>query len=421
MYVYDRDGRRFLDCSGGAFTVTVGHCIPEIIDEISSQLRRLTFVNRYHFTNEPAEQLAELIVGLAQPGFSRVFYAQSGAEAVEASLKLARQYQRDRGEPGRYKIVGRMDSFHGATLGALSVSGSPGQRHSGGWEPLLLPFPHIERVTCRDCPYGLRYPTCRLTCASDLERTIEAEGPQTVAAFIADPWRWVTPPDDYWPTIREICDRYGVLLIVDEILTGFGRTGRKFAMEHWNVLPDVVLFGKGVNSGYAPLSGMLIREHVFEVLSKASGMFAHGHTFSANPLACSAALAVQRYIERRSLYERVAPMGKRLRETLLGLAKSHPSIVEVDGKGLFLSVILELPRVREARRSEERNRLVGEMFGQLRRLLIEHRMIAMLWPHGRGVALQFSPPFIVEERHLEELAGSLDGVLSDLEGREAQP
>lgn len=345
VYMYDDAGRRYLDGSSGPLAANLGHGVPEILAAMERQLHLMTFAHGSEFTSEAQERAADLLVTFAPPGLSRVFFVSGGSEATETAIKLARQYWVDAGTPTKYKIIGKRASYHGATLGALSASGFAARR--GPYEPLLLPFPQIPEVHCRRCPFGLEYGRCRIECASALDDAIRREGPDTVAAFIAEPVSGaanaaVVPPPEYFPAIREICDRHGVLFIADEVMTGLGRTGANFAIDHWHVVPDIITCSKGLGAGYIPVGAAIVRERIADRILAVSGRFVHGHTYAGNPLACATAAAVLDYIRTHELVAAAGRKGGLLRDELEPL-RSHAAVAEVRGLGLMWGVDFQVP------------------------------------------------------------------------------
>jgi adenosylmethionine-8-amino-7-oxononanoate aminotransferase len=309
VYVWDVDGNRYLDAIAGIGCITVGYGRREIADAMAAQAARLPFNAGNIFTSEPAIRLAGVVAELTPGDLNWVHFASGGSEAVEVALKMARQYHFERGQPERDKIIGRWTSYHGATIGGLSVGGAVGRRAK--YLPMLLDMPHIPPIYCYRCPFGLTYPTCQVTCADELEREILRLGPERVAAFIAEPivasvGGAIQPQAEYFPRIREICDRHGVLLIVDEVMTGFGRTGRHFGIEHYGVVPDLMIMGKGISSGYAPLAAVAVRDHVRAAFVEAGVAFEHVFTFGGNPVAVAAGLAALDIYRREGLAERAA-------------------------------------------------------------------------------------------------------------------
>jgi adenosylmethionine-8-amino-7-oxononanoate aminotransferase len=344
-YIYDVEGRRYLDGSSGPLASNLGHSVPEIVAAIAEQLGRMTFAHGSTFSSDAQERAADLVVRFAPPGFGRVFFVSGGSEATETAIKLARQYWVDAGHPDKYKIISKRASYHGATLGALAASGFAARR--GPYGPLLLPFPQIPEVHCRRCPFGLTYGRCRIECATALDDAIRREGAETVAAFIAEPVSGaangaVVPPPEYFPLIREICDRHDILFIADEVMTGFGRTGANFALDHWRVVPDLIVCAKGLGAGYMPVGAVIAHDRISEQIFRTSGRFVHGHTYAGNPLACATTVAVLTYIEAHDLVAAARRKGEVLRGELEALT-ALPGVEEVRGMGLMWGVEVAVP------------------------------------------------------------------------------
>jgi adenosylmethionine-8-amino-7-oxononanoate aminotransferase len=345
VYIWDVDGRRYLDGSSGPLAANIGHSVPEVVRAMREQLERMTFAHGSTFASDAQERAADLVVEFAPPGFTRVFFVSGGSEAVETAIKLARQYWVDAGRPEKFKIIGKRASYHGATLGALSVSGFAARQDL--FAPLLLPFAHIPEVHCRRCPFGLEYGRCEIDCASALDAAIRREGPETVAAFIAEPLSGaangaVVPPPEYFPRIREICDRHDVLFIGDEVMTGLGRTGANFALDHWAVVPDLIVCAKGLGAGYVPIGAVIAHERVAGEILGRTGRFVHGHTYAGNPLACAAAAAVLEYVKAHDLVAAARRQGVRLRQELETLA-ALPGVEDIRGLGLMWGVEFAVP------------------------------------------------------------------------------
>jgi len=247
IYIYDATGQKYIDGVSGVCVVCLGHNVKEILDAINEQFNQICFCYHINFSNKPQAELAEKIIGLAPDGFSKVFFLSGGSEATETAMKLAREYHIQRGNPTKYKVIGRWNSYHGNTMGALSMSGHRHRRKF--YDPYLLNFPHISPCYCYRCFFGKEYPDCGIECAWELEKVIKYEGAENISAFIGEPisatFGSPIPPAEYWTIIREICDRYDILLIADEVITGFGRTGKTFCIEHWGVIPDLIATGKG--------------------------------------------------------------------------------------------------------------------------------------------------------------------------------
>ncbi len=272
IYIYDSEGKEYIDGSSGAAVANIGHGVKEIQDAMIKQAELISFCHGSQFTTDKAIELADKICALAPPGLERVYYNSGGSEAVETAVKMARQYQVDRGVPSKFKVISRWTSYHGNTLGALALGGHTGRRKY--YQPMIMHTPHIVPCYCYRCPFDLKPEACQVECAKDLEKMIFYEGPDSVSAFIAEPAVGATagalvPKDGYFQKIREICDKYDVLLIADEVITGFGRTGEWFALGRWGVQPDIMTFAKGVTSGYLPLGGIQISGEIREAIMSA--------------------------------------------------------------------------------------------------------------------------------------------------------
>ena len=339
IHIWDVNGRRYIDGSSGAMVCNIGHSNPRVLEAMREQMERTTFAYRLHFENEAAEELARELAERMPPEMDRIFFCSGGSEAVESCLKLARQHALAIGEASRYKIISRFPSYHGSTFGALAVTGYTPL--TAPFAPMLHEMPKIPAPTCyRDLDdldmeqRGLRY-------ADMLEARILEEGPDTVLAFIMEPVGGASTgalvaPDSYYARIRDICDRYGILLIYDEVMCGVARTGRFLATEHWPARPDLISLSKGFASGYAPLGAMVASRRIAEPVLAAGG-FAHGYTYAGNPLACAAGRAVLAEIDRQDLTGNAGRMGDYLRQRLLALKERHAFIGDVRGKGLLLA------------------------------------------------------------------------------------
>lgn len=340
IYLWDQQGRRLIDGSSGAMVVNIGHGNRAVLEAMKRQMDRVTFAYRLHFENDAAEALAHRAVHHMPAGMDRIFFVSGGSEAVESCLKLARQWAVATGQAQRWKIISRFPSYHGGTLGALGVTGyaaltEPFQPMMREMPKIPAPTAYLDRDNLSMAQRGLKY-------ADMLEDKIQAEGPESVLAFIMEPIGGASTgalvaPDSYYPRIREICDRYGILLIHDEVMSGAGRTGRFLGGDHWHCRPDLVALSKGFASGYCPLGAMAAPVRLVQPVLDAGG-FQHGFTYAGNPLACAAGLAVLEEIERLDLIGNAAVMGELLKAELEGLAARFPFIGDVRGKGLLLAV-----------------------------------------------------------------------------------
>lgn len=408
IYILDTEGRRYIDGCGGAMTVSLGHSNQEILQGMKDQMDRITFTYRNQFYSEALETLCERLDKLAPGEGNKAAFSNSGSEATELALKMAYSYWRGQGKPLKQRIISRWSSYHGSTMGSLSMSGNVGRRKE--YAPYLKDYPLLELPLCSHCPYEKTYPGCDIFCARYLEKMIHRIGSENIAAFIAEPitgasGAGITPPDEYFPIMERICRENDILLIFDEVITGIGRTGTFFACEHWNVKPDIICFGKGIASGYAPIAGILASERV----ASSVDAFSTGHTFSGNPLSAATANRVLDYMEKHEILEKVENMGIRLESSLKGLKAKYPDLVhEVRGKGLLWGL-------------ELRNK--GEMFEPEKRAAA--KLVEICFQNGLlvypsagyidgflGESILLSPPYIITDEEMDELIGILDLSLS---------
>jgi adenosylmethionine-8-amino-7-oxononanoate aminotransferase len=407
VYLWERAGRRYLDAAGGALVVSVGHGVEEIARAIEGQARSLAYVHGTEFTSPPMEALAAELARRAPVDDARVFLVSGGSEATETAIKLARQYQVATGQAGRFKVVFRWPSYHGASLGALAVSGRPGLRRS--FAPILPAMPHIPAPYAYRCALRGCGERCSLACAEALEAVILAEGPETVAAFIAEPVIGasagaVVPPPDYHRAVRDICNRHGLLFIADEVMSGMGRTGRWFGIEHWpGVRPDIVTCGKGLTSGYLPGGAVLARGDIVDAVLGGGG-FPHGFTFSHHPVVAAAGLAVLRRVEREGLVARAGEMGRRLLARL-GSLLDLPAVGDVRGIGLLTAV--EIVADRDSRRSYPPGEHVAQRVQAeaLARGVVVYASGGQ--DGGRGDLILLGPPFTITDGQIEEAVAGL--------------
>jgi len=417
VYLFDEHGKRYLDACGGAAVVSIGHGVPEIIEAVAAQARQLSYVHSSQFLTpvgaELAAALAAKFPGPAQE--PRVHFCSGGSEAAETAIKIARAYWLARGEPQRYKVISRWVSYHGTTLGALSASGNRIRRQA--FAPLLpAAMEHISACFCYRCPLGLEYPACELACARELEDAIVKAGKETVAAFIFEPIvgasSGAVPPEGYLRMIQEICQRHGILLIADEVMTGAGRTGKYFAVEHWGVVPDMILAGKGLASGYAPLGAVLVGEKVWRSIQSGLGSLDHGFTYQGHPPSLAAGLAVQHYLEKHGLLERARQRGEYLARRLERL-RGLPGVGDVRGKGLLQTVEFVADKMTKKPFPIEFN-FSFRLFENLQaRGVLVYPMHGTV-EGGAGDHVLLAPPFIVEEAQLDILVAQLEQALAEI-------
>ena len=418
VYLVDTDGRRYLDACAGVHVVSIGHGVQEIAEAMREQASKVAFTYA-RFLTQPQIDLSDKIASLAPEGLSRVFYISGGSEATESAVKIARKYHIQTGNPQKYRVVSRWQSWHGNTLGALSMSGRSSWRKD--YVPYLLDFPHISSPYCYRCAYCEGGGSCSLQCAEELERVIHREGSEYISAFIVEPVLGtsacgVAPPPDYFPMIREICDRHNILMIVDEVVTGFGRTGRNFGIDHWGVVPDIMATGKGLSSGYTPIAATLAHERVYSAIYEKETSFVHGHTYGGNPLSCAVALAVQNYLEKHDLVARCARMGDLMLAQMKEL-EQLPIVGEVRGKGLLLGI--ELVADKEKRTPFDPGQGVTSALVDL---VFQKGVLIMPGAPGLidGVAgdhLAISPPFTISEDEVRQVVDAIRDSIVELAGR----
>jgi adenosylmethionine-8-amino-7-oxononanoate aminotransferase len=409
-YIYAADGRRYLDAAGGAAVVTIGHGVKSVAEAMAAQAEKLAYVHSSQFETPVAAELSSRLLKMAPASFvgGKVYLTSGGSEATETALKICRQYFLERGDKRRYRVVSRKKSYHGATLGALMVSGNARRREP--FAPMLADWGHIDPCYCYRCPLGLTYPSCDVACADELEKLLSAEGGDEVAAFIVEPLSGATlgavpPPDGYMQRIAEISKRHGILLIADEVMTGMGRTGRNFAVQHWGIEPDIILAGKGIASGYAPLGAVVVSERVVEGFSKGSGVLLHGFTYNAHPVAAAAGVAVSNFVREHRLFEQVEEKGEYLRSSLSRLVES-PHIGDIRGKGLLLG--LEFVADRETREPFPPELQVSSQIASkmLERGVLSYPMQGSVDGY-RGDHLLLAPPYVISTGQVNELAEAL--------------
>jgi adenosylmethionine-8-amino-7-oxononanoate aminotransferase len=422
--ITDANGRAYIDASGGAAVSCLGHGHADVIAAMHAQIDRIAYAHTSFFTTAVAEELADVLVASAPAGTSHVYFVSGGSEAVEAALKMARQYFVEIGQPQRRHFIARRQSYHGNTLGALSVGGNEWRRRQ--FAPLLMDVTHVSpcyeyrdrRADETPEQYGARL-------VNELSQAIDRLGPDTVIAFVAETVVGATagalpPVPGYLKGVRELCTRHGILLILDEVMCGMGRTGTLHACEQEGVAPDLMTIAKGLGGGYQPIGAVLAQTHIVDAFAKGSGLFQHGHTYLGHPVACAAALAVQRVIVRDRLLDAVKARGRGLKERLDAAFRDHPHVGDIRGRGLFWGVELVADRASK------------QTFDPALRLhaRIKARAMAeglMVYPMGGtidgrlGDHVLLAPPFIVTDADLDAIVGRLqraiDGALADANSR----
>ncbi|HSH43659.1 MAG TPA: aspartate aminotransferase family protein [Arenicellales bacterium] len=411
IYIWDTDGKRYIDGSSGAMVANIGHGNPRVLQAMREQMEKATFGYRLHFENEPAEELAREVSALTPEGLDRVFFVSGGSEAVESCLKLARSWALATGQAQRQRIISRFPSYHGSTLGALGVTGTT--PFTAPYAPMIVEMPKIPAPTCYLDNDDLSMEERGLRYAEMLREEILRQGPETVLAFIMEPIGGASTgalvaPDSYYRRIRQICDEFGILLILDEVMTGAGRTGRFLGAGHWDLKADIMALSKGFAAGYAPLGAMVAHRDVVEPVLDAGG-FPHGYTYAGNPLAAAAGRAVLREILDQDLIGNARSMGELLKKRLQGLMIRFPFIGDVRGKGLLLAFELMDRRTKEPLDPglNAHSRLVELAYE--RGLIIYSRRTR----GGRiGDHFMVCPPMIVTEQQIDEIMNLLNDSLA---------
>ncbi|EGO64473.1 aspartate aminotransferase family protein [Acetonema longum] len=418
IYLYDTDGNRYIDAASGAAVSNLGHAHPKVIRAMEEQARKVAFSHLSRWTSPAIRELASLTATLAPGTLNKLYLVSGGSEATESALKMARQYylERDGAASPKHRIISRWKSFHGNTIGALSMTGDKRRQK---YMPLLLDFPHIPQCYCYRCPFSCQPETCGVECAHALETAIKEAGPENVAAFIAETvvgaaCGALVPHRDYFKIIRQICDRYDILYIDDEVMAGFGRTGRIFAIDEWDVIPDLICAAKGMSAGYSPLGGVIAKDKIYDTFKNGSGSFVHGHTYGGNPLSAAVAAAVVKVLIEEDLAANARTVGayllQNLREKLLPFAY----VGDVRGIGLMQGV--ELIKNKATKEPFPAGAGIAE---KLTITLMKHGVI--VYP-GTGNAdgengdqFLLAPPLILTHSQADELADRMVAAFAEFE------
>ncbi|MDX3928480.1 MAG: aminotransferase class III-fold pyridoxal phosphate-dependent enzyme [Shinella sp.] len=416
IFLFDTEGRDYIDGSSGAMTANIGHGVEEIADVMHRQAKEVAFAFFNQFSNFPAEELARKLASLAPGDLNWVSFVNSGSEAAEYAIRLVLTYWRAKGRPEKVKILGRHTSYHGVTMGAISMSGHPARRADYG--PLLHPFLVVAPAYAYRHAGDLSEAEYALQCAREWEAAIIREGPETVAAVIAEPivgaaGGVLVPPEGYFKLLRDVCDRLDVLLIMDEVITGLGRTGAWFASADEGIVPDVITTGKGTSAGYAPMAAVIVRQPVVEALQAASVAPPYGHTFSGNPVGAAVSLAVLNYVERENLIDNAKARGQEIKTGLEALAQRYSHMVDVRGRGLLWGFEFVMDRASRQAPGEKRNTsllFVADCFQN--GLIVYPAGVAPL-----NNAVLISPPLTISQEEVKELLRRLDVALNIMEKR----
>ncbi len=413
IYVFDKDGKRYLDAASGVGVMALGYARQDLSAALADQSLAIPYVHGMRFSNQAAQLLASRLAEFAPDSLNWCFFASGGSEAVESALKISRQYFLQKGNPQKSRFIGRWQSFHGNTIATQSVGGHLGRRQPH--QPMLINWPHIPPVYCYRCPFGLTYPNCEIKCAQALEREILWQGPETIAAFIAEPIVGaaagaITPPPEYFPLIRQICDKYDVLLIADEVITGFGRTGKNFGIEHFGVTPDLIVAAKGISSGYAPLGAVVASDAVMAAFTQGSGYVDHNFTYAGNPLACRVGAEVLQIFKQENIVERARQRGEYLFSQLERLYQ-FPFVGDIRGKGLLAGIELV-----QDKPSKEPFAREFHAYQKINTLALEEGLI--VYPGGGtangyvGDHILLMPPLIITNDEIDQLVDRLEKVFS---------
>ncbi len=418
IYLIDDKGHRIIDGAGGVLNCNLGHGIDEMADVIHEQAKKVSFAYRLDFSTVPLEEAATKVCELTDFVMDKVFFVSGGSEANEIAAKLVRKYHIDNGNPSKYKIVSRWLSYHGMTTGALAWSGMSGRR--ADYIPMMSDSYHIAPAYCYRCWFNLKPETCNLECAQALENEIMCLGPETVAAFIAEPISGTSlcgamPRLDYYKKVREICTKHDVLLILDEVLNGFGRCGKWFGYQYYGIEPDIITLGKGIGGGYFPTGATVVRAKIADTIAQKSGLFGAGFSWAGNPMACAITSKTIDYMKEHNLITRSVEMGEYLGQRLEEL-KAHPTVGDVRGIGLMRG--LEFVKNKETKECLDP---AIHFSVQLALETLSHGLcIQFSMGNDRGQAgdmIFLGPPFIITRDQIDDLVGILDESLTTVEKR----
>jgi putrescine aminotransferase len=405
----DTEGKEYIDSSSQLVNVNIGHGRKEVIQAIGEQLEKLQYTTTYWgFTNTAIILCAKKLAEISPPGLKRFFFTSGGSESVETAFKIARNYWHAK-KPEKHKIISLYHSFHGVSFGTLSATNLGMGRLWKSFGPLVPGFLHIPSYYCYRCAFGLEYPKCQIQCADFLAETIENEGRESVAAFIAEPVQgsvgMISPPPEYWPKVRKICSEMGVLLIADEVMSGFGRTGKLFAVENWEVIPDIMTMAKGITSGYIPFGAVAIRDEIYQELQSRQAPFLHGFTYSGHPVAAAAAIKDMEIIVGEKLADNAARMGRyalqRLQEEFLPL----PFVGDVNGLGLMIGIEYV---------EDKKTKAIPKKVWEISQKIQERALQEGLFLRVYGNRVTLSPPLIINQGQMDKILTILKPILADI-------
>jgi len=417
IYLFDENGKRYIDFSGGAMVALIGHANQKVAQAVAEQMKKVAYFYRGFWLSEQQAGLVECLTKLSPPNITCCRPTNSGSEAIETAIKIAHQYHSEKGNLQKFIVIGRWQSYHGMTLGALSVSGLVARRDKFG--QILHPWPKIPAPLCYRCPYELTYPDCGIRCAWALDEIINQVGPQYVSAFVAEPiggaaTAAMVPVPEYYPIIRKICTKHDVLFIDDEVICGFGRTGKWFGIEHWGVKADMMVVAKGMTGGYCPMAAVLIDDDIRRVFTKTNARFIHGFTMEGNPVSCAAAIAVIDIIQKEHLVERTAALGEYLHKQTREKLVHHSSVGDIRGKGMLLGVEL-------VKNKETKEPFDPALTASSRLQVIAQQKGCMIYPTAgvvqgiKGDHFLIAPPFIITKEEIDTALDILEQALTEFE------
>lgn len=417
IYMYTVDGREIIDGASGPVLVSLGHGVPEMAEALKMQAEKLAFAHRDDCVTPVLEEACEKIHQASNGDFQKTFYVCGGSEANEIAIKLARNYHLVRGKSNKYKVISRWQSYHGSSMGVLALSGFTKRRK--GYEPYLQEFGHIPPAYCYRCWYGKECGSCNLECAKALENEILVQGPETVSAFIAEPISGMSlcgaePPAEYFKEIRKICNKYDVVMILDEVMTGVGRTGKMFAYQHYGVVPDMINLGKALSGGYFPLGAVAVTERFYHELYENKGDFTPGYSWSGNPLGAAVAVASFQYLEKHDLVRQSEEMGAYLKAEIEEKIGPHPTVGDVRGRGLMVGIeLVKDKQTKECFAPEVKYAQQMNQEALRQNMIIESSMGC---DHGQqGDTLMISPAFVITKPQVDEIVHRLERVVDRVE------
>ena len=405
IYLYDKNGKRYIDAASGAAVTSIGHCFPEISETIKQLSEKITYLHGSQFTTDLMENYARDLCSLSNGLYNKVFFVSGGSEGIESAIKLARQFHCNNGNESKHKLIARWPSYHGSTIGSLSLTGKSGARKY--YVPYLLDIKHINAPLCYHCPYNDSPEKCCVPCGYELNNIINSIGSQYISAFVFEPVIGasagvVFPPLKYFEVVSNICRDNNILLISDEVMCGFGRIGEWFASNKFNFCPDITVMGKGISGGYVPLSAVFCNDLVYNTIKEKAGIFLHGFTFENTPFSCGIGSCILSVMKKFNCVENSGEMGNRLKKGLQEELSQHKNVGDIRGIGLFCGV--EVVKNKGEKLPFERNLNISEKivtFGMS--IGINLYFATGFLPNGNGDVIMFAPPLIVKSEEIDDI------------------